>query len=117
MKIHADWADEAILQELGTRLEGQRLALNWTQAALARQAGVSKRTVERLESGTVATQFVGFLRVCRALGLLERLELLVPEPAPSPVEQLRLHRRQRRRATGTRGGQAPETPWTWGEPS
>jgi len=29
--------------------------MNLTQAALADQAGVSKRTVERLESGAVAT--------------------------------------------------------------
>ena len=33
------------------------MELNLTQANLAEQAGVSKRTVERLESGEVATRF------------------------------------------------------------
>jgi DNA-binding XRE family transcriptional regulator len=51
MKITPQFTDEGILRELGARLAGVRLGHNLTQAALAEQAGVSKRTVERLESG------------------------------------------------------------------
>jgi transcriptional regulator with XRE-family HTH domain len=126
MRITPQLTDAAILGELGARLAATRLGRNLTQAALAEQAGVSKRTVERLESGEVATQLSGFLRVCRALGLAERLELLVPEPTPSPMAQLKLQGRRRRRASGRRGsvsgtadqGAVAETPgtWTWGEP-
>jgi transcriptional regulator with XRE-family HTH domain len=79
MKISAQRTDASILEELGERLASARLGKNLTQAALADQAGVSKRTVERLESGAVATQLSGFLRICRVLGLVEHFERLIPE--------------------------------------
>lgn len=116
MKIESQLTDESILRELGARLTGARLGHNLTQAALAEQSGVSKRTVERLESGEVATQLSGFLRVCRALGLLERLEAIVPVPAASPMEQLKLQGRKRRRASGRKSAAGGEPKkWTWGD--
>ena len=115
MKIIAQLTDESILKELGGRLTGARLGRNLTQAALAEQAGVSKRTVERLESGEVATQLSGFLRVCRALGLLERFENLVSEAAASPMEQLKMQGRKRQRAAGRKAASGEPKKWTWGE--
>ncbi len=108
-------ADDAVLRELGARLAGARLALNMTQAALAEQAGVAKRTVERLESGQAATQLSGFVRVCRALGLIERLDALVPEAAIGPIKQLQLQGRQRQRASGTKAASVTPKNWTWGD--
>lgn len=115
MRITAQLTDESVLKELGTRLVSVRLARNLTQSALAEQAGVSKRTVERLESGQVATQLSGFLRVCRTLELLERFETLIPEMAPSPMEQLQQQGRKRQRASGTKARTGKTKPWTWGE--
>jgi len=117
MRIEATMTDDAILRELGERLSGARLERNLTQAALAEQAGVSKRTVERLESGEVATQLSGFARVCRALGLLERFDALVPAAMPSPIAQLKLQGRKRKRASGKRGSAVAPTKWSWGEPA
>lgn len=98
-----------------------RLERNLTQTALAAAAGVSKRTVGRLEAGEVATQLSGFVRVCRVLGLLEQFEALVPEPLPSPVAQLQARGRTRQRASRSTaaaesrpGGQGRST-WTWGD--
>src|SRR5271168_3662559 len=99
MKITKQATDEAVLNELGERLARIRLDRNLTQAQLAAQAGVSKRTVERMEAGTVGTQLSGFIRVCRALDVIERLDLLVPESVPSPVEQLKMAGRKRQRAS------------------
>jgi transcriptional regulator with XRE-family HTH domain len=104
------------LRELGGRLARVRLERNLTQAQLAEQAGVSKRTLERLESGGVATQLSGFIRVCRVLDLLARFELLLPEPVPSPVEQLKLRGRKRQRASAKRAADAPAE-WRWGDES
>jgi transcriptional regulator with XRE-family HTH domain len=121
MKIVNQTTDEAILGELGTRLAQARLERNLTQAQLATQAGISKRTLERMESGATATQMSAFIRACRVLGLLENLELLLPEPGPSPIAQLKLGGRKRRRASGTglpAAGQVsapPQSPWTWGD--
>lgn len=117
MKIAAELPDEAVLRELGERLTRIRLEQNLTQAVLAEQAGVSKRTVERLEAGEVAAQLSGFLRVCRVLGLLGRFDALLPEPLPSPMAQLKLQGRRRRRASGKKAGPASPKKWTWGDES
>ena len=115
MKITQQLTDQAILRELGQRLATARIESNLTQAALAEQAGVAKRTVERLESGEVATQLSGFLRVCRALGLLERFEAMLPEPVPGPMAQLKQQGRKRQRATGKKARSGKPKKWTWGE--
>jgi transcriptional regulator with XRE-family HTH domain len=114
MKITKQATDDAVLAELGGRLARIRLERNLTQGQLAEQAGVSKRTVERLESGAVATQLSGFIRVCRVLGVLERLDTLVPEPVPSPVAQLKLRGRQRQRASTTKAFKPSAKKWQWG---
>jgi len=119
MNITNQATDETILSELGARLAQVRLERNLTQAQLAAQAGVSKRTVERLESGAVATQLSGFIRVCRALNLVERFDLLIPETASSPIAQLKLQGRKRRRASAakamTKAVKDPSAKWTWND--
>lgn len=117
MKISSRLTDESMLRELGGRLMRVRLERNLTQAALAEQAGLSKRTVERLESGEVATQISAFLRVCRVLGLIDRFDALIPEATASPIAQLKLQGRMRRRASGRRAAKGEPMKWTWGEPS
>lgn len=115
MRISSDLTEEAILREMGERLAHARLEHDLTQADLAEKAGVSKRTIERLESGEVATQLSGFLRVCRALGLLERFETLLPEAAPGPMARLKQRGRRRQRAGRKRRTPAVPQKWTWGE--
>jgi transcriptional regulator with XRE-family HTH domain len=117
MKITPQLTDPSILQELGARLTTARLERNFTQAALAERAGVSKRTVERLESGEVATQLSGFLRVCRVLGLIERLDAFVPETVPGPMAQLQMKGRRRQRASRVKTVAEPPAKWSWGEKS
>ena len=121
MNITRQTTDEAVLSELGARLAQVRLERNLTQAQWAAQAGVSKRTVERLESGAVATQLSGFIRVCRALNLIERFELLIPEAAPSPIAQLKLQGRKRRRAStakaATKAVKSSTAKWSWKDKS
>jgi transcriptional regulator with XRE-family HTH domain len=114
MKITKQATDDVVIAELGGRLARIRLERNLTQGQLAEQAGVSKRTIERLETGEVATQLSGFIRVCRVLGVLERLDTLVPEPVPSPVAQLKLRGRQRQRASITKVVKRSAKKWQWG---
>ena len=107
--------DEAVLAELGAKLAHHRLARGLTQAALARQAGVSKRTLERLEAGG-STQLSNLIRVLRVLGLQDALLGLVPDSGPSPMDLLKLKGKQRRRASSQQAtGQTEE--WNWGEGS
>ena len=113
MEITGSLSDETLLKELGERIEALRLARNLTQAQLAKEAGVSRCTVERLEAGTVGAQLSTFLRVCRVLGLVERLELLLPPPEPGPLELLK--RKQVRRKRARRSKEHDPVKWSWGE--
>lgn len=117
MKIDAQMTDEALLKLIGERLAGLRLARNLTQGQLAEQAGLGLRTVQRLELGATATQLSGFMRVCRVLGLVEQLGTFIPEPTASPMAQLKLQGRTRRRASGAKAAPARGRKWTWGEPA
>lgn len=113
MKIQGLLTDEAILAELGGRLAQRRLELQFTQEMLAEQAGISKRTVERIEAGATA-QISTLIRILRALELLDRLETLVPEAAPRPMDLVKLKGKARQRASGKRQS-AREAPWQWGD--
>jgi transcriptional regulator with XRE-family HTH domain len=114
MKITQQNTDAAVLTELGSRLARTRLERNLTQAELAKEAGVGKPTLERIEAGESA-RLVTLVRILRALGLLEGLDRLVPEPVPSPIEQLKLHGRRRQRATRARTPAREPRPWRWGD--
>ena len=110
-------SDTACLQELAARLSRLRLNRNQTQAALAREAGVSLRTVVRMEQGE-SVQLTNLLRVLRVLGLLENLEMLIPAPAESPLQQLKTQGRLRRRASSSAPADAVvQDAWSWGEES
>lgn len=115
MKLEATASDDLVLEELGRRLARRRLERNMTQEQLAREAGVSKATIERLEGGE-AVKSTSLIRALRALGQLEALDRLLPEPLPSPIERIRLKGRERRRAAGSRGSSHPPAPepWSWG---
>lgn len=117
-KKHGSGAsDPHVLAELGARLARLRLDRNLTQDQLAREAGISKRTLLRLEQGQ-SSQLTNFVRVLRALQLLDGLVALVPAPATSPLAQLAARQPQRRRASARAKTPAPKAAWTWGdEPS
>ncbi|HEX9792974.1 MAG TPA: helix-turn-helix transcriptional regulator [Planctomycetota bacterium] len=108
-------SDRAALAALGERLSSQRLERNLTQAELAREAGVSKRTLGRIENGE-STQLTNLIRVLRALGLLGNLEALVPPPTASPIDQLRTQGKRRKRASSPQDEEGPKDEWQWGEP-
>jgi transcriptional regulator with XRE-family HTH domain len=117
MKIDYKMTDDALLQLIGERLAALRLARNLTQRQVAEEAGLGLRTVQRLEQGAAATHLSGFIRVCRVLGLLERLDTFIPEPPVSPMAQLQQQGRKRRRASGRKAATGVLKKWSWGEPS
>jgi transcriptional regulator with XRE-family HTH domain len=116
MPIQRLMSDEALLHELGHRIARLRLDRNLSQAQLAEHAGISKRTLERLEAGAAATQLSLFLRVLRQLDLLERLELLLPEPQPSPLALLEQQQQATRQRASRRRIAKPASSWSWGQP-
>ena len=107
-------SDDAVLAELGRRLRRHRLDRNWTQARLAREAGVSVPTVQRLEAGA-SVALSSLLGVLRQLELLDNLEALVPAAAPRPLELLERDGAQRQRATAESRAAPDDEPWSWAE--
>ena len=77
MTIDDQMSDEALLRELGHRLARHRLNRNMTQAALAHEAGVSRSTVARLESGE-STQLTNLLRILRGIDPVSYTHLTLP---------------------------------------
>ena len=114
MRITPDLTDAAVLQCLGARLERRRIDANLTQAALATRAGVSKRTLERIEAGQ-GCELVSLVRLLRVLNLVAGLEGLIPDLPPSPIEQLERRGRERRRVRAAAPKAAPARTWEWGE--
>lgn len=119
MKISDQLVDKVILEVLGARLARARLERGLKQAELAAQAGIGKRTLERMEAGG-STELRNLVRVSRVLGVLERFELLLPEPTPSPVEQLHMQGRERQRVRSgakTEGRKGSPDTWHWKDES
>lgn len=128
MRIVPELTDAAVSRILGGRVERYRIEAGLTQAELAERAGIGKRTLERVEAGRGA-ELATLIRVLRALNALEGLDRLLPELPPSPIEQLRLRGKQRRRVSRARrrsdaAGPLNETTqgtaqkrWTWNVPA
>ena len=117
MKFENLLSDEAVLTEMGQRLVAARLDRRLTQAQLAKVAGVSKRTVERLEDGGSA-QLTNLVRCLRALDRLEGLERLLPESPVNPLDLLKQTKARRSRVRGSSVTGLAETDgaaWVWGD--
>lgn len=112
MKIDKIMTDDAILAELGKRFSRRRIDMQLTQADLAHEAGVSKRTVERIEAGG-SSQTANLIRVCRVLDLVTGLEQWIPEAAPSPMEMVKIKGKVRKRASSHRKQRTSEKGWSW----
>ena len=111
--------NKEIIEELGWRLQTERLRQNITQAKLAQAAGISRRTLvgaERGESFTVDT----LLAILRVLGRLDQLNAFLPEPKLSPVELSKLSGCRRKKASRETPAQydvlrEEQKPWMWKE--
>ena len=93
MKLTKQTTDAAILSEMGRRLTKLRLDRNLSQADLAELAGISKRTVERLEAGAVSAQFASIIRICRVLDLTEQLEAVMSGQKVDSRKRKRIEKR------------------------
>jgi transcriptional regulator with XRE-family HTH domain len=112
MKISNLLADNIILAEIGKRVARRRLDLQLTQAAVAEQAGVAKRTLERIEAGASA-QMSSIVRIFRVLDLLPGLDRMIPDVGPRPMDLLKRKGKLRQRASSRRHSDRSDEPWSW----
>ena len=108
-------SDSVILSEVGKRISQARLNMNITQKSLAKEAGISHRTLTRIEVGE-SVQFINIIRVLRALNMLDNLNLFVPQTPESPLQKLKL-KKERQRASNQQSKLKKDSTWTWGDES
>lgn len=75
----ASIGERLVVRALLDRLRAQRLRRNWTQAELARRAGISVQSYQNFETGYGNITLANLLRILGILGFADRLSLLVPE--------------------------------------
>jgi transcriptional regulator with XRE-family HTH domain len=118
MMLYELLTNDAVLAELGRRLERQRLSRNLTQDQMAEEAGIGRATLQRLERGQ-SVQTTSLIKLLRALELLQSLDVALPEVLERPIAQLEDERRrkprQRARARGRGRAKSTEGPWRWGD--
>jgi transcriptional regulator with XRE-family HTH domain len=97
------------------RIESIRLSRNMTQMQLSREAGVSPRTIGRLENGE-GVSLDTFIRILMALGIQQNLEALLPNPQVRPVERIGIGGGERKRARPSKPSEEKgEGVWSWGD--
>ncbi len=114
MEIDKNLTDMTILTEIGKRLARRRLDMNLTQAELAFRAGISKSTLERIESGK-STQLTNFIRILRALDLVQAIDSFLPKNKPGPIELMKNKGKEKKRANPNRKINKSEKSWSWGD--
>ena len=86
-------SDPAILQKIGRRMRDYRMRMEMTQGELAEKSGISMGTIVRMEQGGAISTLL-FISVLRTMGLLENLEVLLPELSISPIQMRKLQGRK-----------------------
>jgi len=95
------------------KIEHIRLARNVTQVDLAEQAGVSLRSVRRLEKGQ-GVSLDTFIRVLIALGVQQNLEAMLPDPRIRPIDRVNIGGKERKRASSKKSS-IDKASWVWGD--
>lgn len=107
MKITPLTPESAILEELGHRLVRMRKNQGLTQPDLADKAGISESTLRRMENGQ-DSQFETWLKVLRALNMIQIIDTLLPETIRSPMADVL---GEKKSARGTSADAGP----VWGD--
>lgn len=91
-----EMSNAEITFEIGKRIREYRLKRKLTQENIAGKAGISLFTVAQIERGKPVS-IAMFIPVLRVLRLLDNLEMLLPEIEISPIELLKLKKKQVKR--------------------
>lgn len=99
-------SDPQVLEAIGQHIKARRLDRGLTQAALAKHAGISLPTMQRLE-GQGQAKVESLVRVLRSLRLLDALEAMLQTPPASPMTLATQQTKPKR--LRVRGRKSPDT--------
>ena len=95
MNVSKSMSDQAIAVVLFERLEEIRIRKQIRQQELADDIGITPKTYRNLKTGKASVNTL--LLVLRRLGLLDNIQLLVPEKEMSPIEQQKIEQAERQK--------------------
>jgi len=111
LKITGVESNIFILEELGRRIKDARIAISMTQKEMALKAGISEKTVERIEKGE-NVKIENLLNIFRVLNFLQNFEILIPEQEVL-IEEM-MDKKKRKRASRKKEAMN-NSDWKWGE--
>lgn len=111
MRIKGNESVWVILKELGKRIKEHRIALNMTQMELAEKCNISISTETRIENGD-DSKMSNYIKIMEALGILENIDVLIPEAKPD-YKAIFEERPVRKRVRT--GNKQTKSTWVWGE--
>lgn len=105
---------EDVLGHYAEHLRQRRISKAWTQADLAREAGVSLRSISRIESGH-SCDLSTFVRILDALSLLDRVNaVLYPQQDPIALAEQEQRGRERQRVRRSDKQEEQDGAFQWG---
>lgn len=99
-KTNTEWlsmTDIGIVKEIGAFIKSRRLKQNKTQALLAKEAGLNRWTLSKIENGESVT-LSSLIQILRALDAFYVLEHFHVDDEISPIEYAKIQRNKRQRA-------------------
>ena len=104
-------SDEDIILDLAGKVEKLRIERQIKETEIEESAGISRKTLYNFKQGATGISLKNFIRLLRAMGEIERLELLFPESesySPRSGNDIQLPKRVRDR-------QKPDGNFQWGD--
>ena len=110
----AQATSQQIISALYERIKEIRLARNISQLQLSKDAGVSRATIERMESGADISLGT-FVRILIALNVQGGLQIALPDMSIRPVERVQMMGKERKRSFPRKNKLNKNEPWIWNE--
>lgn len=91
-------AVELVVHDLGAHIAAARKRRRWTQAELARKAGITRQTLMKVERGSLGTSLTAYIAALWAMGLHHAFSSLAAaeqDPEGQALERNRLGARVR----------------------
>ncbi len=102
--------DAAILELIGSYIKQQRLDQNKSQIVLAREAGISRSTLNEFEKGSRSNTLT-LIQLLRALDKLSILNIFKVEQQISPIKLAEIEISKRKRASKSKITKTKKSEW------
>jgi len=107
---YSEMSNIAIISLIGEYIKQHRLDKNITQEQVAKDAGVNRWTIGKIERGHSIT-LISLIQILRALDLMTVFEIFKYERKLSPIELVKLEESKKQRARGKKSTHRDESEW------